>query len=143
MPHYSRHYTPLVVDAVTTWYQMSTPTHQRPCPLWTIGCPTPPPIVGSRPTSPTPSTPSWRSSHRSTAALTFRARHHRSPIPARRALAVLAKSAPAIAVAPGALLTDHTGPTTTATLMPFSATPSTSPSSAFLATTAPPTRCHG
>jgi hypothetical protein len=67
---------------------------------------------------------------------------HRSATQAPRAT-VASTTARAQAVASGVLLTNHSGPTTTATITPTSATPSTGPSSAFLATTAPPITCHG
>jgi hypothetical protein len=74
-PHSSHHCTLLATGVITTWYQTSIPVHRRPCLLQTTDRPAPPPILGNKPTSLTPSTPSCCSSLRLAVASTFKARH--------------------------------------------------------------------
>jgi hypothetical protein len=63
-PRYSRRCVHLAVHAVTSWYQLPTPAHQRPYPPWTIGRPTLPILLGKM-ISQAPSTTSWHNSQRS------------------------------------------------------------------------------
>jgi hypothetical protein len=134
--------------------QDTPPAHRRTCPPRTIGHPASPPILGNKPTSPTPLTPSWCSLRRSAAVsilkarlwlvmpsywMVLRARLHKSPT-----LALKARAAPATAWVQVAVpLTVLSSTTTTTTTTRISATHSTGPSSASHATMVPPTHCHG